>query len=136
MHVTPYLTFNGNCEEALRAYEKILSGKITAKMTYGESPMATQTPGEWRNKIMHARFAFGDNSLMASDAPPNRFQKMQGMHVTLSLKDPAEAERIYEALAEGGTVGVPLAETFWAVKFGMLNDRFGTPWIINCEKPA
>lgn len=136
MHVTPYLTFGGNCEEALRAYEKILDGKITAKMTFGESPMEMQMPGEWRKKIMHARLVFGDNTLMASDAPPDHFQKMQGFHVTLSLKDPAEAERIYNALAEGGTVSVPLSETFWAEKFGMLTDRFGTPWMINCERHA
>ena len=136
MHVIPYLTFGGNCEEALRAYEKILGGKIAAKMAFEESPMKMQTPAEWRKKIMHARLVFGDNVLMASDAPPDHFQKMQGFHVTLSIKDPAKAEHVYNALAEGGAVTVPLSETFWAAKFGMLTDRFGTPWMINCERPA
>jgi len=77
---------------------------------------------------------FGDNVLMASDAPPGKFQKMQDLSVTLNIKDQAEAERVFNALAEGATVTMPLAETFWAVKFGVLTDRFGTPWMINCEK--
>ena len=73
--------------------------------------------------------------LMASDAPPDRFQKIQGMEVALNVKEPAEAERLFNALAEGARITLPLTETFWAVKFGMLTDRFGTPWLINCEKP-
>ena len=73
---------------------------------------------------------------MASDAPPGRFEKMQGFSVSLVLKDPAEAERIFNAFADGGTVRMPLGETFWAIKFGMLTDRFGTPWMVNCEKAA
>jgi PhnB protein len=85
---------------------------------------------------MHARLVFGDNVLMASDAPPGRFRKTQGMEVALNMKEPAEAERIFNALAEGGSIMMPLGETFWAVKFGMLTDRFGTPWMINCEKAA
>jgi PhnB protein len=79
---------------------------------------------------------FGDNVLMASDAPPGRFEKMQGVSVTLGIEDPAEAERIFDALADGAMVIMPLGETFWALKFGMLTDRFGTPWMVNCEKPA
>jgi PhnB protein len=79
---------------------------------------------------------FGDNALMASDAPPGRFQKMQGMSVTLNVGDPAEAERIFDGLADRATVTMPLSETFWALKFGMLTDRFGTPWMINCAKPS
>ena len=105
-------------------------------MPYGESPMEQETPAEWRKKIMHARLIFDGNVLMASDAPPDRFQKMQGMEVALNVKEPTEAERVFNALAEKGTIGLPLSETFWAAKFGMLTDRFGTPWLINCEKPA
>ena len=93
-------------------------------------------PAEWRKKILHARLVFGDNVLMASDAPPGRFEKMQGFSVSLVLKDPDEAERIFNAFANGGTVRMPLGETFWAIKFGMLTDRFGTPWMVNCEKAA
>lgn len=136
MRINPYLTFGGNCEEAMRAYQKILGGEIVAMMPYGESPMEQETPAEWRKKIMHARLIFDGNVLMASDAPPDRFQKMQGMEVALNVKEPTEAERVFNALAEKGTIGLPLSETFWAAKFGMLTDRFGTPWLINCEKPA
>ena len=135
MHVNPYLTFDGNCEEAFGAYHKIFGGEIVAMMPYEGSPAEASAPTEWGKKILHARLVFGDNVLMASDAPPGRFQKMQGISVTLNIKDTAEAERVFNALAEGATtVVMPLAETFWAVKFGMLTDRFGTPWIINCEK--
>ena len=136
MRINPYLTFGGNCEEAIKAYAEIFGGKIVAMMPFGESPAAANTPAEWRNKILHARLDFGDNALMASDAPPGRFQKMQGVWVSLTIDDPDEAERVFEALAEGGTIALPLGETFFATKFGMLTDRFGTPWMINCVKPA
>ena len=136
MRANPYLTFDGNCEEAFGAYAKILGGKIVAMIPYEGSPAADETPAQWRKKILHGRLVFGDNVLMASDAPPGRFQKMQGVSVTLNIEDPAEAERIFDALADGAMVIMPLGETFWALKFGMLTDRFGTPWMINCEKPA
>ena len=134
MHVNPYLTFDGNCEEAFSVYQKIFGGEIVAMMLYEGSPAEASASAEWGKKIIHARLVFGDNVLMASDAPPGRFQKMQGISVTLNIKDQVEAERVFDALAEGATVAMPLAETFWAVKFGMLTDRFGTPWMINCEK--
>ncbi|MGD9501992.1 MAG: VOC family protein [Methyloceanibacter sp.] len=136
MRANPYLTFDGNCEEAFTAYANILGGKIAAMMRFEGAPGTEQMPAEWRQKILHARLAFGDNVLMASDAPQGRFQKMQGMSVTLNIADPAEAERIFAALAEGATVMMPLGETFWALRFGMLTDRFGTPWMINCERAA
>jgi PhnB protein len=134
MHLNPYLTFDGNCEEAFRTYEKILGGKIIAMMAHEGTPAEGHVPAEWRKKILHARLVFGDNVLMASDAPPSRFAKMQGFSVTLVVKEPAEAECLFNALAEGATITMPLGETFWAAKFGMLTDRFGTPWMINCEK--
>jgi PhnB protein len=134
MRANPYLTFDGTCEEALGAYAKILGGETVFMMPFAGSPVAGSTPAEWGKKILHARFVFGDNVLMACDAPPGRFQKTQGIMVTLNIDDPAEAERVFNALAEGGAITMPLAETFWAIKFGMLTDRFGTPWMINCEK--
>jgi len=103
-------------------------------MTYGSSPMAEQTPADWRNKIMHARLTVGDKMLMASDAPPDRREAMKGFSVTISLDDPGQAERIYHALSEKGTVQMPIQQTFWAARFGMLVDQFGTPWMINCEQ--
>jgi PhnB protein len=91
-------------------------------------------PAEWRSKILHARLVVGDQVLMGSDAPPDRQQKPQGFSLSISINDPAEAERVFHALVENGTVTMPFGETFWAVRFGMLVDRFGIPWMINCEK--
>jgi PhnB protein len=136
MQLNPYLTFNGQCEAAFEFYAKVLGGKIEAMMTYGSSPMAEQTPPGWRNKIMHARLTVGDEMLMASDAPPDRYEAMKGIMVTLGIDDPSEAERVFHVLSENGTVEMPIQETFWARRFGMLVDQFGTPWMINCEKAA
>jgi PhnB protein len=135
MQLNPYLSFNGNCAAAFRFYEKVLGGNIPMMMKYGESPMAGQTPAEFRDKVMHTRLIAGNAVLMGSDAPPDRFQKTQGVTVALGVDSAEEAERIFQALAENGTVTMPIAETFWAVRFGMLTDQFGTPWMINCEKP-
>jgi PhnB protein len=135
MQLNPYLTFNGQCEAAFKFYEKVLGGKIEAMLPHEGSPMADQVPPEWRSKIMHARLGVGDNVLMGSDATPDRYEQMQGFTVTLGIDDPRRAEQIFHALSEG-TVQMPIQETFWAVRFGMLVDRFGTPWMINCEKSA
>jgi len=135
MRLNPYLVFNGQCEAAFRFYEQCLGGKIAALMTYGDSPMAEQCGPQSRDRIMHARLQVGDTVLMGSDAPTDRFQPMQGMSVTLNVEQAAEAERVFHALAEGGNVIMPIGETFWAQRFGMMTDRFGTPWMINCEKP-
>jgi PhnB protein len=87
-------------------------------------------------RIMHARLQLGDKLLMASDSPPDRFEAPKGFNVMLGVKDPAEAERLFEALAAGGTIKMPIQGTFWAERFGMLVDQFGTPWMINCDKAA
>jgi len=136
MKLSPYLSFNDECEVAFKFYEQCLDGKIDAMMTYGNSPMAEQTPPEKLDKIMHASLTVGDTVLMGSDAPPNYFEKPQGFSVSLVLTDPDEAERVFNALAENGTVQMPIQETFWAARFGMLVDRFGTPWMINCDLAA
>src|SRR6266852_3432215 len=133
--VYPYLSFNGQCEEAFKFYEKCLGGKITFMGTYGDSPMAGEVPPEWSKKIMHATLNLGDSVLQGADAPPEQYRKPQGFSVALGLNDPAEAERIFKTLAENGTVEMALEETFWAQRFGSLVDQFGTPWAINCEKP-
>jgi PhnB protein len=136
MQVGPYLTFDGQCEAAFTCYEECLGGKILMMMTYGDSPMAEQAPPDWRQKILHASLAVGDQVLGGADAPPGRYQKPQGFSVALSLSDAEEADRIFKTLAENGSVQMPLQETFWALRFGMLVDRFGTPWMINCGKPT
>jgi PhnB protein len=134
MLLNPYLTFNGQCEAAFKFYEKVLGGKIAAMMPHEGTPAAEHVPPEWRKKIIHARLTVGDKILMGSDAPPDRYEAMKGMSVTLGIDKPAEAERIFNALAEKGTVGMPFQETFFAIGFGMLVDQFGTPWMIICEK--
>jgi PhnB protein len=133
--LNPYLTFNGQCASALEFYEKCLGGKIVAMMTYADSPLAQQMPPDWNKKIIHATFALGDQTFGAADVPPENYQKPQGFSVTLSIDTAAEAERIFKMLAEKGTVQMPVQETFWATRFGMVVDQFGTPWMINCGKP-
>jgi PhnB protein len=133
--LNPYLTFNGQCESALRFYERCLGGKILLMMTYGDSPLANQMPPEWNKKIIHATFALGDQTLGAGDVPPESYQKPQGVWVALNIDTSAEADRIFKMLAEKGAVQMPLQETFWAIRFGMVVDQFGTPWMINCGKP-
>lgn len=133
MQLNSYLHFNGRCEEAFKFYEKVLGGKIEAMFSHEGTPAAEQVPPEWRKKIMHARLNVGDQVLMGSDVPPGHYNQPQGFRVNISIKDPADAERIFKALANEGKVTMPLEKTFWAQRFGMLSDQFGTPWMINCE---
>jgi len=136
MKWNPYLIFNGQCEAAFKYYERILGGKIVALITHADMPAdaRAQTPPAWENLIMHARLEVGNNVLMGSDAPPDRFEKPQGMSVSLQIGEPKEAERIFAALSDNGSVRMPLQETFWAVRFGMLVDQFGIPWMVNCDR--
>ena len=114
MHVNPYLTFDGDCEQAFKAYAKVLGGEIVAMIPHEGTPAADHVPAEWRKKIIHARLVGNGMLLMGSDAPPDRYEPMKGFSVTLNVKEPAEAERVFNALAEGGSVRMPLGETFWA----------------------
>jgi PhnB protein len=135
MQINPYLLFTGQCEEAFKFYEKLLGGKIEVMMTHEGTPAEGGVPAEWQKKILHARMTTPGGVLMGSDAPPGRQAKPQGFSVSVSVDDPAEADRIYNALAEGAAaVTMPIQQTFWAERFGMLTDRFGIPWMINCEK--
>jgi PhnB protein len=136
MQLNPYLNFNGECEAAFKFYEQCLGGKIQTIMTWGDSPMADQVPLEWRHKIIHATLIVGESALGGSDAPPDRYEQPRGLSVTIQLKDPAEGERIFSALAEKGKVQMPFQLTFWAAGFGMCSDRFGIPWMVNCEQAA
>ena len=135
MKLNTYLTFRGNCREAFEFYAKALNGEIVSMFTHKGSPMEATTPPEWLDKIMHVRMTVGDQVLMGSDAPPQYSKEAQGFSVNIGVDSPEEAERIFHALAEGGKIGMPIAETFWAKRFGMCFDRFGTPWMVNCEKP-
>ena len=133
MKLSPYLNFNGNCAAALKFYEQVLGGTLASQMTYGESPMAEQTPAEWHDKIIHAHLIVGGTNLMAADAPPDYFEPAKGTSVLIELPTLEEAERIFAAFAEGGTVTMPLQATFWSPGFGMVTDQFGTPWMLNCD---
>jgi len=126
-----YLTFDGNCAEAMRFYERTLGGKLDL-MTHAQSPMADQTPPGMADKIMHARLTFDGGMLMASDAMAGHsYGGMKGFSLSLIYPTPAEAQRAFDALSEGGRVTMPVQKTFWSEAFGMLVDRFGTPWMVN-----
>ncbi|KON79919.1 VOC family protein [Azoarcus sp. PA01] len=136
MLLNPYLTFDGQCEAAFRFYADCLGGTVTALARFGEAPQCDEvlTP-EQRDRIMHARLAVGDQVLMGSDTTPEHpYEGIHGCAVSLNVDSVAEAERIFTTLAEGGTVQMRLAQTFWAARFGMCVDRFGVPWMINCEQ--
>jgi PhnB protein len=137
VQLNSYLHFDGQCEAAFKFYAKSLGGKIEAMIPHEGSPAADHVPAEWRSKIMHARLSLGDQLLMGSDVPPASYQKPQGFSVNIQVKEPADAERIFRALGENAKATLmPMQETFWAVRFGMLVDQFGTPWMVNCEKAA
>ena len=134
MQLHPYLTFNGQCKAAFEFYEKILGGKIEAMQTHGGSPLAKESRVEWRSRILHARLAVGDYMLMGSDGPPDSRGVATGFYVSIQVDDAAEAERVFHALAAHGKVQKAIAETFWAVRFGMLVDQFGIAWMVNCDR--
>jgi PhnB protein len=136
MQLNPYLLFNGQCEAAFKFYAEVLGGKIVAMITHAGTPAESQVPSEWRDKIMHARLVVDGKVLMGSDAPPGRYEEPKGFSVAIGVDKPEDAERIFHALAEKGTVRMPLQKTFWATRFGMLVDRFGIAWMINGEETA
>jgi PhnB protein len=138
MQLNSHLHFSGQCEEAFQFYEKCLGGKIDGLFRYEGAPgeAAQSLPADWRNKIMHAHMTIGDQILMGMDAPPERFQKPQGFHVNINVKNVAEGKRIFDSLSQGGKVVMPFGPTFWSPGFAMFSDRFGTPWMVNCEQAA
>jgi len=133
MRVSTYLNFNGGCNEALNFYEQAIGAKVLFKMTWGESPMCKDMPAEMHGRIMHATLGIGDGQIMCADAPPNQYQKPGGIQVSLHVKDPAEGERVFKALSDGGNVVMPFEKTFWSPGFGMCIDRFDIPWMVNTE---
>jgi len=135
MKAVTYLTFPGNCEAALKFYEAAIGAKIKTLVPVKGSPMETDVPLAVRDKVLHAEFEIGAVTLMASDAlceggPP----AMSGFSVSLNTETPQEAERLFAALVVGGKVTMAMQETFWAQRFGALVDRYGLPWMFNCEK--
>lgn len=134
MQLNPYLLFNGQCEEAFRFYERTLGARIETILTPEGTPAEANTPPALRKKVLHGRLALNGQTVMASDCPPERYTRPAGFSIHVGYQDPREAERVFGALAEGGTVEMPIQETFWAVRFGTVVDRFGIPWMVNCEK--
>lgn len=134
MRLNTHLSFNGQCEEAFQRYRTIFGGKILTMMPYEGSPHADQVPAGWRNKILHATLEIGDQIVMGADTPSEQFASPQGFSVVVGVSDADEAERIFKALADKGTIQLPLQETFWAVRFGMVVDQYDIPWMINCGK--
>jgi PhnB protein len=128
--------FDGQCEAAFKFYEECLHGETIFMVTYANTPMDLEMPPDWRRKISHATFALREIRFYGADALPGQYQKPQGFALQLDLNDPVEAERVFQALAKNGTVRMPLQETFWALRFGVLVDQFGVQWQINCEKPG
>src|SRR5215510_12672523 len=128
------LIFNGECDAAFALYQECLGGTVTFRLTWRESPMADQASTDWQDKVLHATFTVGDTAFSGGDVLPGLYVRPQGFQIQLNLDDVATAERIFERFADGGTVTLPLQETFWAKRFGNVVDRFGIPWGINCEE--
>ena len=131
MQINPYVMYNGNCEAAFNFYTQLLGTKILGLMKYGGSPAEGHVPAEMADKVLHVAMHIGENLLMASDAPTGQFQKPQGFSVNLTVDSAAEADRVYNALADGGKVQMAINRTFWAERFGMVEDKFGMPWMVN-----
>lgn len=136
MQLRTYLNYGGNCAEAFRFYEQHLGGRITMMMRHGDAPGPQQVPDNWKQAILHARIEIGGTELLGADIPPDRFKPMRSAYLSLSLGSNEEAERVYALLREGGDVFMPMEETFFAFRFAMLRDRFGTSWMLLHERPA
>jgi PhnB protein len=134
MQLNAYLNFNGNCQEAFHFYERTLGAKVESILTPEGTPAEAHVPPEARKSVLHGRITVNGSTVMASDCPPDRYTPPQGFSINVSYDQPADAERVFGALADGGEVKMPLQETFWAKRFGMVVDRFGIPWMVNCEK--
>jgi len=129
-----YLFFDGNCAEAMRFYERVTGGKIAAMMKYSDSPVPQDPahigPGN-DDRIMHAMLVIDGRNLMASDTPKGQGKPMQGFSLSLYYDTPEQGKKIFDMFADGGQVTMPFGPTFWAKGFGMVTDKFGTPWMVN-----
>jgi PhnB protein len=133
MTVNPYLSFDGNCREAFEFYKELLGGELFV-MTYGDSPMASELPPENHDRVIHAHLMAGDIVLMGGEAPSGEYRQPQGISINIQTGSVDEGSRIFEAFAQDGKVTMPFEETFWVERFGMVRDRFGTPWMVNAGK--
>jgi PhnB protein len=134
MRMNTYVNFGGNCAEAFRYYEKHLAAKVGMMMTHAQSPDQSRVGPEWREAVLHARILIGDNELMAADIP--NAEPMRSAYLMLRMESDIEAERVFAALSDGGRVLMPIQETFFAFRFGQVQDRFGINWMILHERPT
>jgi PhnB protein len=130
-----YLNYGGNCEEAFRYYEKHLGGKITMMMRHGEQPDAQNVQPGWEKAVLHARMDLGETELLGADIPPDRFQPIRSAYLSLTLGSDQEADRVFALLSDGGQIFMPMQETFFASRFAMLRDKFGTSWMLLHPRP-
>ncbi len=130
MQMNVHLNFQGNCAEAFDFYNKVFRAKSAFTMKYGEAPASAPVPPDWNDKIMHTSMPLGDGLLMGCDAPLGRATPIGGVQISVESKDQAEVKRIYEALEKGGSVQMPMAQTFWSPMFGMCTDKFGVAWMV------
>jgi PhnB protein len=134
MDVQPYLFFGGDCREAMTRYQEVLGGQLDV-MAMSDAPDGEPVPEGQADLVMHAALMLGDTLLMASDDPTGGFEGVKGVAISVSAADTAEAGRVFDALAEGGEVTMPLGETFWSPCFGMCVDRFGVSWMVGVAAP-
>ncbi len=134
MQLHTYLNYGGNCRQAFEFYVEHLGGKITQLTTHGDVPDPSTVPPERRGDVLHARMDIGGTTLLAADVPPERFQPMRSAYLSLSVDSNEEAERIYALLTDGGQIFMKMEETFFAHRFAMLRDRFGTSWMLLHER--
>lgn len=134
MRYIPYLSFNGDCREAFAFYARVMDGEVKSMISHGETPAAAHVPPEWQDRIINACMVAHGAELMGADMPPGEDgpSKPSGFSISIHEDDEPRAQRIFDGLAEGGTVIMPFEPTFWAQKFGMVTDRYGQPWMINC----
>jgi PhnB protein len=130
VHLHTYLNYGGNCEEAFRFYEQHLGGKITMLMRHGEAPGARDLPPDRARTVLHARMNLGGTELLGADVPPDRFQPMRSAYLTLTFDSDEAADRVFALLSDGGEIFMPMQATFFASRFAMLRDRFGTSWML------
>jgi PhnB protein len=133
MKLTPQFSFNGNCAEAMAFYAKTLGGTVKFETTWGESPMCKDVPEHWQGKLMHATLDLGESLIFGCDPPPDKFRAAAGTATGIAAKTLEEGQRIFDALAHEGVIGMPFQKTFWSPGFGFVTDRFGIPWMVNTD---
>jgi len=133
MQMHPYVNFDGQCEAAFKFYHQYLGGQLGAMFRYAGTSLTDQVPADWQDKVMHGTITIGGQLLAGADVAPDRYEEPKGFSLSLQMTSTTEADRIFHMLAKDGTVVMPLEKTFWAARFGVVIDRFGIRWLINCE---